>query len=90
MICDNGQNMYSVEIKDIDKEKLNIITKEIIKELSKLPFSVLKNIENCNLDVDSLLDKYFDQIGNIYYKIINNFYLFNLRITKLSKYFKKI
>jgi len=83
MICDDGNNMYSIKSK-INKEKLQTITEEKLSNI-KLTNKEKEDMTCCNLDVNDLLEKFYDNNGNIYYLVGEEIYKFNLKI----KYFKK-
>lgn len=83
MICDDGNNMYSIK-SDIKKDKLKIITEEKLLNIS-LTNKEEKDMIFCNLGINDLLGKLYDNNGNIYYLVGDEIYKFKLKI----KYFIK-
>jgi hypothetical protein len=80
----SGYSMYTSQIISPINSRLKIITSEMIREIY-LMSEELMELEQCNLDKEALIGKYFDSDGNIYYTVDDQVYKFTLTL----KYFEK-
>lgn len=67
---------------EFDNIEANIITKEMLTK--KILNKYEKKLAYCNLDEESLIGKFYDVEGNIYFKD-GKYYQFDLRIKEFSK-----
>lgn len=67
---------------EFDNIEANIITKEMLTK--KILNKYEKKLAYCNLDEESLIGKFYDAEGNIYFND-GKYYQFDLRIKEFSK-----